>query len=324
MFNRYLGGTVLSLAALLGPSVHAQEAIRAWNIHSEGLPITVAMESFASTVNAATGGKYKLTVFNNGSLGDQPKAVKMLQSGELDVAGFNFAPLSEFAPSTKVLNVPFLFRDSKHMFSHLDGKMGERFSEQLKASGFVVLGWYDGGGRSFYCKGTPINHVRDLAGLRIRVQSSGVFFEMTELLGGKPVSVPFKDVYAAFEKDEIDCAENNMSSFESTGHFKLAQNVYLTNHVVTPEVLVVSSKLWSKLSPEEKKIFSDVGKQSALLMRDLWNKRTAQALETVKKAGVNVVQVRDSGAMIVRMKPLYARYMNNPETRGDLLTILAN
>ena len=89
-------------------------------------------------------------------------------------------------------------------------------------------------------------------------------------------------------------------------------------------MLVVSSKLWSKLSPEEKKIFSDAGKQSALLMRDLWNKRTAQALETVKKAGVNVVQVRDSGAMIVRMKPLYARYMNNPETRGDLLTILAN
>src|SRR3546814_3225195 len=44
-------------------------------------------------------------------------AVRMLKAGELDIAEFNLAPLSEAAPGTKALTLPFLFRDATHMRS---------------------------------------------------------------------------------------------------------------------------------------------------------------------------------------------------------------
>lgn len=308
--------------ALCASAAMAQTKLRAWNIHPDGYPVSEAMKSFVEQVAKSTSGRYNIELFNSGTLGDQPKAVQMLKSGEIDVAEFSSGPLSDAVPGIKVLNLPFLFTDSAHMFRHLDGKLGERFSANLKAAGFVVLGWYDGGGRSFYCV-KPVNNIRDLAGMNIRVQQSEVYIEMVKLMEAKPVALPFKDVLSALEQGKVDCAENNLPSYESTGHYKVAKNVYMTNHVISPEALVVSTKLWDKLSKEDKAAFADAGAKSAILMRELWNKRVAAALETTTKQGSQFVKVRDASPMVRRMGPLYGKYMADPTTREELLTIIA-
>lgn len=308
--------------ALCASATMAQTKLRAWNIHPDGYPVSEAMKSFVEQVAKSTSGRYNIELFNSGSLGDQPKAVQMLKSGEIDVAEFSSGPLSDAVPGIKVLNLPFLFTDSAHMFRHLDGKLGERFAANLKAAGFVVLGWYDGGGRSFYCV-KPVSNIRDLAGMNIRVQQSEVYIEMVKLMDAKPVALPFKDVLGALEQGKVDCAENNLPSYESTGHYKVAKNVYVTNHVISPEALVVSTKLWDKLSKEDKAAFSEAGAKSAILMRELWNKRVAAALETTTKQGSQFVKVRDASPMVRRMGPLYGKYMADPTTREELLTIIA-
>jgi tripartite ATP-independent transporter DctP family solute receptor len=321
MRTSFKGLLCLSLALCAGAAM-AQTKLRAWNIHPDGYPVSEAMKSFADQVSKSTGGRYNIEIFNNGSLGDQPKAVQMLKSGEVDVAEFSSGPLSDAVPGIKVLNLPFLFTDSAHMFRHLDGKLGERFAANLKAAGFVVLGWYDGGGRSFYCV-KPVNNLRDLAGTNIRVQQSEIYIEMVKLMDAKPVALPFKDVLDALQQGKVDCAENNLPSYESTGHYKVAKNVYVTNHVISPEALVVSTKLWDKLSKEDKAAFTEAGAKSAILMRELWNKRVAAALETTTKQGSQFVKVRDVSPMVRRMGPLYGKYMADPTTREELLTIIS-
>ncbi|MDB5842711.1 MAG: dicarboxylate transporter-DctP subunit, partial [Polaromonas sp.] len=59
------------------------------------------------------------------------------------------------------------------------------------------------------------------------------------------------------------------------------------------------------------------------LMRELWNKRVALALEVTAGQGVQFVKVKDTAPMIRRMSPLYGRYMADPATRQELLTIIA-
>ena len=312
------------LLALACASAGAQTKLRAWNIHPDGYPVTEAMKRFASLVSQNTGGRYQIELFSNATLGDQPKAVQMLKAGEVDVAEFSSGPLSDAVPGLKALNLPFLFSDSAHMFKHLDGKLGERFAAKLQTAGFVVLGWYDGGGRSFYCASRTVNSFKDLAGARIRVQQSEIYIEMVKLLEATPVALPFKEVLGALEQNTVDCAENNMPSFESTGHYKVAKSVYVTNHVVSPEALVVSTKLWASLSPADKAAFSKAGTDSAMVMRELWNKRVASAIETVTKQGVQFVRVKDVAPMVRRMSPLYGKYMADPSTREELLTIIGN
>jgi TRAP-type C4-dicarboxylate transport system substrate-binding protein len=248
----------------------------------------------------------------------------MLKNGEIDAAVFSSGPLSDAVPSLKVLNLPFLFNDSRHMFKHLDGSLGAKFADGLGKSGFHVVGWYDGGGRSFYCSNKPINSVKDLEGLRIRVLPSEVFLQMVENIGATAVTVPYKDVKDALATKKIDCAENNMPSYESAGHSQYAKFVLLTNHVFSAEALVLSSKLWNSLSAKDREIFSKAGADSAILMRDLWAKRVISATEATSKQGSQFARFKDSASMVRRLGPLYKKYMDDPVTRSELLAIIAN
>ncbi|MEO8152024.1 MAG: TRAP transporter substrate-binding protein [Rhizobacter sp.] len=302
----------------------AQADLRAWNIHPEGYPVTVALNYFADLVQQSTQNRVHVKVYSNATLGDQPKAVAMMKAGELDLAEFSLSPLSEAVPSTKALTLPFLFRDSKHMFRQLDGKLGERIEAQLKQAGYVVLGWYDGGARSFYCVNKAIRQPTDFVGLRIRVQQSETAIEMIKLLGAIPVVLPYKEVLDALKDGRIDCAENNLPSYESTGHAKVAKFSFLSNHTVSPEALVMSTKAWNQLSPEDQKRFQEAGRKSAVKMRELWNQRVEDARAAATKQGAQFTTMTDHGPLVARMRPLHQKYMDDPKTREELFTILAD
>lgn len=187
-----------------------------------------------------------------------------------------------------------------------------------------MLCWYDGGARSFYCVNKRLTGPRDFAGLRIRVQSTDIYQELVKLLGATPVAVPYKDVQGAFESGKIDCAENNLPSFVSAGHYKVAKNVFLTEHVITPEALVMSTQQWKKVSPADRLKLREAGHRSALLMRQLWQRRVVEARDIAVKAGVKFDGPTEFGAYISRMKPLHQKYWTDPATRTELMTILSS
>jgi tripartite ATP-independent transporter DctP family solute receptor len=319
--KRHLVTLLLALAAT--SSVRAQTELRAWNIHPEAYPVTVALEGFAESIAKSTGGRYKVRVFSNAVLGDQPKAVQMLKQGEIDLAEFSLNPVAEAAPAAKVLTLPFLFRDSEHMFRLLDGKLGDQFEAKLEAAGYIVLGWYDGGARHLYCN-RPVKQASDFQGLRIRVQQSEMAIEMTKLMGMTPVVVPYKEVLDAFKSGKIDCAENNLPSYESAGHMAVAKYVYLSNHTVSPEVLVISVPLWKKLSEADRKAFKEAGQQSAVKMRQLWKVKVDQARAAAAKQGSEFATMKDYGPLVTKMRPLHDKYFQDPVTRQELFTILSN
>ena len=302
----------------------AQSEMRAWNIQPEGYPVTDAIQFFSDTVAQSTHNRIKIKVDTNGKMGDQDKAVAMIKSGEIELAEFNIAPLAEAVPSVNVLTRPFLFRDSKHMFQQLDGPLGVQMAEKLKQAGFVVLGWYDGGARSFYCANRPIRGVPDLAGERIRVQQSKAAIEMVKLLGATPVVIPYKEVYDALKDGKIDCAENNLPAYESTGHMKVAKYVFVTNHSVAPEALVMSLKAWNKLPPDDQAKFAEAGKASAQRMHELWNQRVETSRQAAIKQGSEFAPLRDSGSIVRRLGPMFSEYLTDPETRTEVYSVLAN
>lgn len=317
-------GVVVAAAIAVGTPAGAATELRAWNIHPEGYPVSQAMAFFADTVERLTGGRYTVKVFSNAVLGDQPKAVQMLRRGEIDIAEFSLAPLAEAAPGAKVLTLPFLFRDSEHMFRHLHGKLGAQVEAKLKASGYVVLGWYDGGSRHLYCASRQVRQAGDLQGLRIRVQQSETAIEMVKLLGATPVVLPYKEVLDALKSGKVDCAENNLPSYESAGHMAVAKHVYLSNHVVSPEALVISAPSWAKLSPQDQQHFLAAGRQSSERMRELWRARVEAARANASRQGSEFALMKDYGPLVTRMRPLQDLYFKDPVTRDELITILSD
>ncbi len=201
--------------ALAGP-LQARE-LRGWSVHADDYPVNQGMQQFAQAVARISAGSHTARVYGNAQLAPQGKVLEEMASGAIDFAEIGVLGYGDRIPALRVLGMPYLFRDSEQMFALLDGELGRLLAAELRKHDVVLLGWYDGGTRNFYHRSKPLRRVSDFAGEKLRVAASGGAMQMVQALGAKPVPLPFKEVLGALEKGQVDGAENNLPSYESTG-----------------------------------------------------------------------------------------------------------
>jgi tripartite ATP-independent transporter DctP family solute receptor len=310
----------------LGSSTSCAREIKGWSIHPEDYPVNQAMQQFADALGRVSAGKHQAKVYPDGSLAPQGTVLEKLANGEVDFAEIGIVGYGEKVPALQVLSTPYMFRDSVQMFELLDGRLGELLSAELAKVGVVLLGWYDGGTRNFYHRSKALARLADFSGEPLRVGNTQSHIRMAEVLGAKPVSLPFKEVYGALESGSIQGAENNLPSYESTGHYKLAPHYTFTRHLVSPEMLIMSQRAWAEFSPAQQQQLLAAGKASALAMRQLWAQRVESIRARLEKQGVTFHNVKDPGPILRRMAPLYQPLWQarDPMTQEALSLVLGN
>lgn len=214
--------TACVIAAALSVQAHAAEW-RGWNIHKEGYPNTVAMDKFAEMVAEKSGGSITIKMFHSGVLGNQPDAIEQVRIGGLEIGNFNLGPIGPIAPEVNVVSLPFIFKDMEHMHRAMDGEAGKQISDGMAKKGPIALAWYDSGARSFYNAKKPIEKPEDVGGLKVRVMNNDLYSGMISAMGGNPSPMAFSEVYQSLKTGVVDGAENNWPSYESTGHFEVAE-----------------------------------------------------------------------------------------------------
>lgn len=303
---RAIMAATIAAAALAAPA-HAA-TWRGWNIHPKGYPNTTAIEQFATDVQKATDGKLKLTVYNGGILGDQSDAIEQLRAGALDFANFNLGPMGPVVPMTDIVSLPYLFSSSEQMYHVMDGPIGKQFAAAMAKKGIVVLSWYDGGARSFYNTKRPIYTPADMKGMKLRVMNNDLYVQMVAQLGGNATPMAYGEVYQALKTGVIDGAENNFPSYYSSHHYEVAKYYSIDNHLILPECLCVSKKVWDKLDPATQQKVRAAAIASAKEQRALWAKDVVESEKKVEAAGVKVNKVKDLAAFQDAMKPIYATF----------------
>jgi TRAP-type C4-dicarboxylate transport system substrate-binding protein len=208
--------------------------------------------------------------------------------------------------------MPFLFRSIEHMQKVLDGPIGSEILNSFEPYGFVGLAFYDSGARSIYNGVRPVTNVADLRGLRIRVQQSELMSEMIRSLGAEPVEMPYGQVLAGLANHLIDGAENNWPSFVTTDHYKHAGYLALTEHTMSPEVLVISLKAWRSLSADDQTIFREAAQRSSRFMREKWRDLEEQSQRKAEEAGVRIVRDIDRKPFEDAMAAIYAKAGRDP------------
>ena len=297
---------------------------RGWNIHPEGYPNTVAMDQFVAEVNEKTEGRVTAEVFHSGTLGSQPDAIEQTRNNALQFANFNMGPMGEIVPATNVLSLPFIFTDIDHMHKVMDGEIGQQFSDALAAEGLVALSWFDSGSRSFYNTKKAITQPADMDGMKFRVMNNSLFVDMVDSLGGNATPMAYSEVFQALKTGVIDGAENNYPSFESSNHYEVAKFYSITDHLIIPECLCVSTEAWEALSDADKEVVRQAAINAAATQRELWAARELESRAKVEASGVTVNEVQDKGAFQAAMAPVYEGFLaNNPDLKGLVEAIQA-
>lgn len=281
-------------------------------------------ELLASRLGQLTNGAMIVQIKHSSQLGNEDVVWKALRAGSLDLARLNIGTLVSDIPAAKILSLPYLFRSREHLWSVLGGDFGQQLRFEVDKEGAVLLGYYDSGSRSFYMTKKPIRSYSDFAGQRIRVLNSPIAKDLITMLSGTPIIMSYDKVIDAFKDGSIDGAENNLTSYVATEHYKYARYLSLDEHTSAPEVLLMSKKSWESLTPEQKAAMNTAAKESSEYMRRFWTESESQALAKAKKEGVIVVEKSQIGMNGIEAyaTKLYSKYTTDADILRTILNIL--
>lgn len=267
----YVVVTVLTLVAVAwgwGPLLSRSTLILAHNLDTQH-PVHLGMQAFADSVSQKSDGRIQIKLYPNGQLGSEREVLEQLQIGAVAFTKVSSLSLESFAPLYGALNTPFIFADEEHAFRVWDGEVGERLKVCSLDKKFRGLTFYTSGARSFYAD-RPILGPSDLQGLKIRVMGSQTALRMTELLGGSPAPMPYGEVYTGLQQRVIDGAENNITALTVSRHGEVAKHYSADEHIIAPDVLLVSTEVWERLSPKDRTILEEAAEESKQLQREYW------------------------------------------------------
>ncbi len=319
MFSALAGAAILA-AATTGAA--AQTVLRSTDIHPTDYPTVEAVRHISKLLEERTKGRIKINVFHSAQLGNEKDTIEQTRFGVIDLNRINMAPFNNLIPATNVPSLPFIFRSVEHMRKVMDGPIGDSILKEFEKHDLVGLAFYDSGSRSFYNSKRPINTPADMKGMKIRVQQSDMFVALVSALGANATPMAFGEVYSALQTGVIDGAENNWPSYESTKHFEVSKFYSLTEHSLSPEVLVMSKRSFDKLSKEDQEIVKAAAKESVAKMRELWDARE-KASEAKVKAGGAVINAVEKQPFIDAMKPVYDRFVTDPALKDLVAKIQA-
>jgi tripartite ATP-independent transporter DctP family solute receptor len=312
--GKIVGFALACAMAMSAVQVQARD-FRSADVHPLDYPTVMTVKKIGEIVSQKTGGKYDIKVFGNSALGSESDTVEQVRIGGIDMVRVNSSAFHNMIPESMIPSFPFLFRDINHFRKAMAGPAGDKILAAFEKHGFVGLALWESGARSFYSK-RPVRALADVKGMRIRVQQSDLWISLVQAMGAIPTPIPYAEVQIALKTELVDAAENNYPSYETSKHYLAARMYSETQHVMAPEVLVFSKKVWDTLSKEEQKILRDAARETVPYYTDLWTKKEQASKDIVVKAGSTIVSDVKKAEFVAVMKPVWDKFSPNSELKA--------
>ena len=307
--------TLLALAACAEPDDRV--TLRVAHSNSPTHPVNRALEHMADVLEDVSGGAMTLRIYPSEQLGSERQAIELVQIGSLDICKTSAAVMEAFAPEYGVFGVPYLFESAAHEKTVLQGPIGDGILERGAEFRLRGLCYFDAGARSFYTVEQPVRTPEDLRGLKIRTQSSPSAIKLVEAMGATPTPISFSELYTALQQGVVDGAENNPPSYHLTRHYEVAPYYSLNEHTAVPDVLLIGTRTWDKLTNEQRVWLDEAVDAAEARQRELWAEAEREALEAVQEDGATVIRP-DRAPFAARVADFKAEAKQDPAL-GPLL-----
>jgi len=219
-------------------------------------------------------------VFHGGTLlTKELEIMDAVKSGNVALGNPAGAACTVF-PEMCVFLTPYLVRDYNHAYAMFNGEIGRNLDEIFQKKYKVkILFFYDYGFRHFWNNRRPITTPADLKGLKLRVQQGRVFADTVNGLGASAVPMPWGEVIPAAQQGVIDGADLPVVNINALKAYEVAKYASMTYHNYGPTVLVMNLDIWRGLTPDQQKLFLEVGREAQAKIRE-----ATETVDSLQKA----------------------------------------
>ncbi len=310
--RRYVPGALaLGLGLLTAAGVAGAQApvvLKFGTVVGPGNPTNDAAYEFARAAAEKSKGRLRVEVFINNQLARGEAAhLEGVQLGTVDVAAIGSAPIGGiFEPLYQALDLPFFWSTREQVWKVMDGPIGQELLKKMEAKG--VKGLCFGGGwgfRNMMSNKRPIFAPDDMRGQTIRVQESPTYIALMKALGANPVPMPWGEVYLAMKQGTVDGMELPSFSLVSDKFHEVTKYYSLTRHSYPPIAYFITARTHQSLPADLRRAVDDAARAACALHRKIEIEKEKTDLEVMRKAGVQINEVRDIRAFRDRMGPVY-------------------
>lgn len=315
--RRTLGLTGLAGLAACAPrpAAGSRTVFDAVDVHPDDFPTVTAVRWMGEELARLTDGRLGIRQFPSGQLGSEDDSIGLARFGAVDMCRVAVAALNNAFPETRLLALPYVYRDVAHVRAVVDGPIGDQLLNVFEHRGLVGLAYYDAAPRCFYNVRHPVTEPGELRGLKIRAPQSDIYLDSIRAMGANPTPLSFGAVFSSLQTHLIDGAENNWPAYQSSRQYEVARYWSQTEHSFSPDALLMSKSAFDALTPADRELVRDVARRSVQVMRADWDRREAEARAAVLAAGVQVAEV-DKAAFAATVRPVLDKYLSEPRLRA--------
>ncbi len=282
-----------ALALLLCGAQSAQAAPLALKFAGQNPPdhhVTASMKDIAKEVEKKTNGRIQVKVYPANQLGDYSLVYEELIRGTIEMAAISFP--SQFDSRMDLIYVQGYTSSYEQVAKVYDpnGWFFKKMDEFNKNLGVKLLGMYlDGmvGIGTVKEMRDPLNPKVD-HGVLLRIPNMDVFKTALEGAKYRTISIPFADVYQSMQTGvcDGDTGYSIVAAYTALGD--VIKHWYNFNKNTECLGIMISDKLWTKLSDADKKVLQEaVNKQAALSIKNA-EANDKKYLDLMRKKGIKV------------------------------------
>jgi TRAP-type transport system periplasmic protein len=305
--------TLGSIATLGAPAVvpaqtAPQYVWKAGTVTAGGNPLNDAMEQFAKQLAERSRGRIKVDVHIANALAKGEGAhLEGVQLGTIDVVAIGSAPVGGmFEPLYQALDLPFLWSTREQVWKVMDGPLGQELLKKMESKNLKAFCFGGGWGfRNMMSNKRPIVVPDDMKGQTIRVQESPTYVAMMKAMGANPVPMAYVEVYLAMKQGTIDGMELPSFSFTSDRFQEVTKYYSLTRHAYPPIAWFMNLKKYQGLPADIRTVVDESMRDACQLHRRLEVEKERNDFGVMRKAGVQINEVKDIRAFQALMKPAY-------------------
>ena len=252
----------------------------------------------------------EIDIYPSGVLGTEQSAVEMVKAGVLDMAKVSSSMLGQFNDCYSIFSLPYLFTSEGHYYNAME--KSEKVRELFRMNedeGFLVIGYYANGSRNIYLKeDIKADSPAVLKGKKIRSMTSSTSMRMLELMGASPTPMAASETYTALQQGVVDGAENTELALTVDKHGEVAKSYTYTEHQYTPDVYIISTKTWNRLTEEQQNYLVECLNRSNENFKNKYRQMMEEAIEEAKGMGMTIYYDIDKTAFIEAVQPLHEEY----------------
>ena len=268
----------------------------------------IGIDTFAREVEKRTNGRIKVQPFYSGSLGGERESIEAVQLGTQELTLTSSGPVPNFVPESRILDIPFLFRDKAHARAVLDGPIGQEMLKAFDSKGFKALAWAENGVRHMTNSKRAVSAPEDLKGLKMRTMENPVHVAAYKGFGIITTPMAFPEVFTALQQGTVDGQENPLSVIMAAKFDQVQKHLSLTGHVYSPCIFLMNKAAFDKLSPADQQVFLEAAKEATKANRARVDEDDAKGVAELRSKGMQVIDNVDKAKFQAALTPVYAEF----------------